>query len=508
MSEKEPKSLEVSEKDQDISVQNTNDTKTEKEISESVSNDIEKERNDKSNQEKDNEETDKNYNDDDIELTAHDLHPAYRDLEIPFQNKEDFVPSNARTNFNESKHLDEDWVPERSVCQKDMKKLDKMKADPNISKSNIVISILGIICGVLFIFLLILASNSGNVTRAPITIKDYKKVYEIGDTVSLKIEDFVDFSNSNKETKETASLHSPMFYSSDYEYDSETGVIKTKGMNYLDAGNYELTVQYQEDGHYKSIDCDFKVVDSIAPQFVDFNNNVYILKNATNVNFLKYYKCKDNSGYSAISVSGITQDDLKKTGTYKVTVTAKDKSGNKQKRKGKIHVVSRFLVDNGNAVLTPMTDGYIPDAPYSASDYEEDDDSKVSEKETSKKDEIDKDDGWKGTRYYKDGTMLTGLQTVDDNVYYFSDFTGEYATGWLNVYSDAQNYYRMYFKEDGKRASGLTKIDGHEYYFDPDTGDVRTGWIYTKSKTEPAYYAGSDGIIISKGSSLTNKEGD
>ena len=76
------------------------------------------------------------------------------------------------------------------------------------------------------------------------------------------------------------------------------------------------------------------------------------------------------------------------------------------------------------------------------------------------------------------------------------------------MYSDAQNYYRMYFKEDGKRASGLTKIDGHEYYFDPDTGDVQTGWIYTKSKTEPAYYAGSDGIIISKGSSLTSKEGD
>ena len=168
--------------------------------------------------------------------------------------------------------------------------------------------------------------------------------------------------------------------------------------------------------------------------------------------------------------------------------------------------MSRFLVDNGNAVLTPMTDGYIPDAPYSSNDYEEDDDSKVSEKETSKKDEIDKDDGWKGTRYYKDGTMLTGLQTVDGNVYYFSDFTGEYATGWLNVYSDAQNYYRMYFKEDGKRASGLTKIDGHEYYFDPDTGDVQTGWIYTKSKTEPTYYAGSDGIIISKGSNLVGKE--
>ena len=125
MSEKEPKSLEVSEKDQDISVQDTNDTKTEKEVSENVSNDIKKGRNDKSDQEKKDEETEQNYNDDDIELTAHDLHPAYRDLEIPFQNKEDFVPSNARTNFNESKHLDEDWVPERSVCQKDMKKLDQ-----------------------------------------------------------------------------------------------------------------------------------------------------------------------------------------------------------------------------------------------------------------------------------------------------------------------------------------------------------------------------------------------
>lgn len=201
MKEKEPKSLEVSEKDQDISVQDINDTKTEKEVSESENNDIKKERNDKSNQEKNDEETDKNYNDDDIELTAHDLHPAYRDLEIPFQNKEDFVPSNARTNFNESKYLDEDWVPERSVCQKDMKKLDKMKADPNISKSNIVISILGIICGVLFIFLLILASNSENVTRAPITIKDYKKVYEIGDTVSLKIEDFVIFPIQIKKQK-------------------------------------------------------------------------------------------------------------------------------------------------------------------------------------------------------------------------------------------------------------------------------------------------------------------
>ena len=121
MSKKESKTLEVSKKDQDISVQDTNDTKTEKEVLKSVSNDIEKERNDKSNQEKSDEEADKSYNDDEIELTAHDLHPAYRDLEIPFQNKEDFVPSNARTNFNESKRLDEDCVPERSVCQKDIK---------------------------------------------------------------------------------------------------------------------------------------------------------------------------------------------------------------------------------------------------------------------------------------------------------------------------------------------------------------------------------------------------
>ena len=104
MSEKEPKSPEVSEKDQDISVQDTNDTKTEKEVSESVSNDIEKERNDKSSQEKKDEETEQNYNDDDIELTAHDLHPAYRDLEIPFQNKEDigfkFGKRNKNTNYN------------------------------------------------------------------------------------------------------------------------------------------------------------------------------------------------------------------------------------------------------------------------------------------------------------------------------------------------------------------------------------------------------------------------
>ena len=86
------------------------------------------------------------------------------------------------------------------------------------------------------------------------------------------------------------------------------------------------------------------------------------------------------------------------------------------------------------------------------------------------------------TVYYKDGKVLTGLQTIDGSVYYF-DSKGIMKTGMVTVSGS-----RMYFGTDGKRVSGWFTYSGSKYY--APSGIVLTGW---QTISGSRYYFASDG---------------
>ena len=126
--------------------------------------------------------------------------------------------------------------------------------------------------------------------------------------------------------------------------------------------------------------------------------------------------------------------------------------------------------------------------------------------------------GWldtdEGLRYFNPiGIMLTGMQTMDENIYYFDVKTGLAKQGFFKNPSTGQLYYfdgkhgaiknkffsineKTYFcGKDGALARGLTKINGKRYYFDTETGAQEKGVIsvgYGK-----IIYIGEDGTCVS-----------
>ncbi len=101
-----------------------------------------------------------------------------------------------------------------------------------------------------------------------------------------------------------------------------------------------------------------------------------------------------------------------------------------------------------------------------------------------------------GWLYLEEGTMysdrknglLTGVQTIDGNVYCF-DENGILQTGFQ--LSEADGTYQ-YFGADGKRLTGFQNIDGNTYYFDTENGAMLRGLQVIQNKV---YYFNADGIM-------------
>ena len=108
-------------------------------------------------------------------------------------------------------------------------------------------------------------------------------------------------------------------------------------------------------------------------------------------------------------------------------------------------------------------------------------------------------EGWKDLDnikyYFEKGRAVTGLQTIEGDMYYFDpqnqtlqygwqyvenawrrfdEVTGKAWQGWEgNVGASIRYYYR-----DGEALRGLQRIDGELYYFDPDNQTMQYGWYY------------------------------
>ena len=98
--------------------------------------------------------------------------------------------------------------------------------------------------------------------------------------------------------------------------------------------------------------------------------------------------------------------------------------------------------------------------------------------------------------YYKNGTKVTGTQTIDGNVYYFTN------DGFLKGNGTVQNanYNKYYIKNDNTIATGWQKVDGDTYYFYPETG-IAAEYSYSDSGPSVAiegikYAFDSDGKLM------------
>ena len=116
-----------------------------------------------------------------------------------------------------------------------------------------------------------------------------------------------------------------------------------------------------------------------------------------------------------------------------------------------------------------------------------------------------------GNTYYQDedGTYLTGLQTIDDKMYFFDANGVMKKKAWVktpdgNEYRASksgvilQNKWfkkKYYLNEEGEKAFGLTKIGKKLYFFAPDTGLLQTGKL--KDEEGNLYITNKKGVVYS-----------
>jgi hypothetical protein len=214
----------------------------------------------------------------------------------------------------------------------------------------------------LFVFIvgiLVIFTSMKTDTNSDIVLKDYKQTYELGDTVKVKLGKYIDKDNQPSTIGDSFSMYSTLFTNtSKYDYDSTTGIVKSKDKDYLEAGEYTITIQYTKDGTSKEKDVTFTVKDTKAPKFKDFDSLIYVVQNASNVDFSRYFEAEDLSNVT-ITTDAKESVDLSKVGKYEMKVTAKDSSKNKTTDKCTVHVISAQDVKNGKK-LTSMKDGTIP----------------------------------------------------------------------------------------------------------------------------------------------------
>ena len=174
---------------------------------------------------------------------------------------------------------------------------------------------------------------------ASIEVKTATKTVELGTSEKLRVEDFV----SNKDTKDmTLELKVP----------TQFNELKT----------YKGKVTMKTWLGQKSEDIKVVVKDTTAPEFTkSLPAQIKVEQNAQGIDWNKYFSkdmAKDLQEIS-ISVSGTDKVDLTKAGSYKVTVHAKDKSGNETPKEVEVMVVATKMVQKGEE-LTATTDNTIP----------------------------------------------------------------------------------------------------------------------------------------------------
>lgn len=221
--------------------------------------------------------------------------------------------------------------------------------------------IISLLCAITCVFIGISAlmlSTLSHEDKSDIVLKDYKKTYEYGTPVKIKESTFVDKKKTDKELLKTVNIYSTLFSNpNSYVYDSDTGLVKSKESDYLDVGEYIITLSYKKDGKTVEKDVSIKVKDTKAPEFVDFKSRIYVLKD-NSVNFKEFFKAKDLSGGTTIECKDDLVD-IKTAGKYDMLVIAKDKSGNRTKEKCTVHVITADDIKNGKQ-LTNLADGSTP----------------------------------------------------------------------------------------------------------------------------------------------------
>ena len=184
--------------------------------------------------------------------------------------------------------------------------------------------------------LIVLSSISAYILLKP---KDYLPlktnnviVVELGEQVTTEPSFYLDNKHVDKDVVKNVKVIPKTTKNKKYIITDKKNVVE-EGKNYLDVGKYELVISYKKE-QKKTIK--IEIVDTVKPAFDLFKNTIEIEQGTNSIDYLAYYQASD------LSEVAIKIDDkkvkLNEVGTYEITVTAKDTSGNKTTKTANVKV--------------------------------------------------------------------------------------------------------------------------------------------------------------------------
>lgn len=201
-------------------------------------------------------------------------------------------------------------------------------------------------------FFLLLCSNHKN-----IELKDEIFYIEYGNNISTDISQYLS-SNTKQKVIDNTEFNLSNFKSNyptinqGLRIDVGNKQIIHKDKEYLDVGDYKLYLNYKN----KEIkEINFKVVDTTKPIIEKISEKIIIEQNAENVDFKKYFKCTDLSVCTLNIDSSLI--DISKTGNYKLSIKANDKSNNEIVEEIEVEIVDLKIAKEKG--VTKTFDGVI-----------------------------------------------------------------------------------------------------------------------------------------------------
>lgn len=200
-----------------------------------------------------------------------------------------------------------------------------------VSNYIIAISMVSLFGMLLFLFINFKVATSG--FERPVSVKVLKEVtIELGDTAILTPSVFIE--NSDSIAIENVKIKSDLQKSEEYTY-YDTGVVVTKGKQYLDVGTYEIELTYKE----KTYTSQLIIKDSTPPTFTNYSDTVSVERDQIKT-AEQLFKVRDLSAF-AVSFASKNDIDFNKTGSYSTKIIAEDEYGNKTTKPLTIKVVDK-----------------------------------------------------------------------------------------------------------------------------------------------------------------------
>lgn len=179
---------------------------------------------------------------------------------------------------------------------------------------------------------------------AKLEVSNPRHQVELGETYTVNVEDFVDKTKTDI-NKVEVNIDLPEKFDKEGSY---KGVLSVNGLFGKTEGSIEVVCK-----------------DTTPPKFTkEMVEEIKVEQNAEGVNWESYFDTVAMSNDLQdvnFTVQGEKKVDLSKVGSYKLKVSAEDKSGNRSEKEVEVVVVASKMVQKGQgSKLTPYRTGYTP----------------------------------------------------------------------------------------------------------------------------------------------------